>query len=197
MKILIATPLYPPDIAAPAPYVKELATRLAKDHEVTVIAYGHLPEEVVGVRLVSVPKNLSILRRLWRFTRVLRLEAKAADVTLIENGPATELPAALLSLFTRFRYVFHGTDTKSLINIKKYPVRGLIERLAITRAEQLIMCEGYTPHQSTTMRGTVCVPHPPERPEILPFAEYPKAEMSTYETAWKEHLLKLTTLMKS
>src|SRR3989344_9051256 len=40
MKIVLATALYPPDIAPPAPYVKELATRLAANHEVTIVTYG-------------------------------------------------------------------------------------------------------------------------------------------------------------
>ena len=195
MRILLATPLYPPDIAPSALYVKELAARLAARHSVSVIAYGHLPEEIKGVTIIPINKSSSRLRRLWRFGHTLGREAKKADVVIIENGPATELPASILSLLTGLQFIFHVTDTKAFLNNKKYSRRRIIRRLAAWRAKRIIVSlESMLP---TLPKRAVAnfIPHPPERPEILPFADYPEAELADYEKAWARHLKDLTNLL--
>ena len=139
MRILIATPLYPPDVAPSASYVKELATRLVGGHSVSVIAYGHLPEETKGVTIIPIAKNLSRPQRLWRFGCALSKAAKKADVVIIENGSATEAPAAILSFIIGLRYLFHITDTEAFTKDRRYSLRGIIRRLATRRATALIV----------------------------------------------------------
>ncbi len=101
MRILLVTPLYPPDIKEPAPYVKELANRLSVNHAVTVLAYNHLPEAITGVQIITIEKSDVLLVRLVRFFQALRDLARDADVLYMQNGPSVELPILLLSLFVR------------------------------------------------------------------------------------------------
>ncbi len=110
MKILILTPLFPPDTGDPSTYVKELSERLAPDHSVTVLLYGHLPEAVPGVTLRAVDKRAPLLNRLTAFTFSLLKEVRGVDVVLINNGPSTELPFLLVSPFVRTKSILIESD---------------------------------------------------------------------------------------
>jgi hypothetical protein len=83
MRILLASPLYPPDIAEPAPYVKELALRLSASHSVTVLTYGKHPETIERVRMHSVDKSTPRLVRLKAYTRALGAGLASAAVVFV------------------------------------------------------------------------------------------------------------------
>jgi hypothetical protein len=96
MRVLVLTPLFPPDVAPSAVYVKTLLAKLQKQgHTITCIHYGEFPEQVAGVTFVSTKKSISRFGRLIRFGVAL-WRHRQADVCLIENGPSVELPAAFL-----------------------------------------------------------------------------------------------------
>lgn len=162
MKVVIATPLYPPDIADPAPYVKELARRLSGKHEVTVVTYGHIPETVEGVRMITVDKRNPTMVRLFEFTKALRRAARDADVVYVQSGISAELPA----LFVAHRKVFRATDTPQGL------LRSLIRALSLRTAKSV---------QNS----------PPPKPEILPLEPYPGEELKKYEVAWQNHIAAL------
>lgn len=170
MRIVIASPLYPPEIAAAAAYAKELARRLAKNHAVTVVAYTHLPEEVPGVTVMSIEKRQPRLKRLLAFRRMFSAAAKDADAVLAINGASVELPI-LLSPLNHASLVYCVADTAA------HERAGLLERIAFTRAHAVL---------TTT---------PPPRPEILPFAPPPMTALAAYEAAWTEHLRALEALL--
>src|SRR5438105_15127744 len=107
MKIVLASPLYPPDIAQPAPYIKELAMRLRARHSVALVVYGELPEKVDGVKIVSVSKRLPLIIRLIKFMFALARACADADVIYAENGASIELPLALVRYFTHARVLIH------------------------------------------------------------------------------------------
>ena len=72
MKIILTAPMYPPETAKPALYVKELAKRLKeKKHEIVVITYSNIPEKVPGVRIVAINKRLPLPIRLFLFVIAL------------------------------------------------------------------------------------------------------------------------------
>lgn len=96
MKIIIASPLYPPEIGGPATYTKELAQRLCDQHECTVIAYTNNNKPFPGTRLVPIAKNLSMPVRLFKYFLALLREAGAADVIYVQNAVAAGLPAMLV-----------------------------------------------------------------------------------------------------
>ncbi|KKT02185.1 MAG: glycosyltransferase [Candidatus Peregrinibacteria bacterium GW2011_GWF2_43_17] len=58
MKILIVTPIFPPEIGGPATYTWELTHRL-KNHDVSVVAFGDKSDELAGSHLLKVRKGFS------------------------------------------------------------------------------------------------------------------------------------------
>jgi len=110
MRIVIATPLYPPDIAEPAPYAKELARRLSEDHSVTVVLFGRLPEEVPRVSFVTVDKRVWLPIRLFRYLKALWSVTKDADILYALDGASVELTAGLLSLVRRVPIIINQGD---------------------------------------------------------------------------------------
>ena len=95
MKIVLATPIYPPEIGGPATYVRELATRLAKAEQITIVAFADVGEVVDGVKLVLIGKKSGLLSRLTAFFFALLKEAKGANVIYVQNAVAAGLPAVL------------------------------------------------------------------------------------------------------
>lgn len=176
MKIVLATPLYPPDVTWPAPYIKELARRLSPAHEISIVTYGDLPEQVEGVEIVSISKRVPRLMRLMRYTRALLKAAGKADVIYAENGPSVELPLVVASFVSRTPIIFHTGDERARVNSQKSaPLRAL-----------------YSAAQSSAKKAASDSPLP--RPEILPLDEYPTNEMAAYEASWQKHLEALEDL---
>ena len=168
MRILIATPLYPPEIAEPAPYAKELARRLSESHEVTVVAYTHLPEELPDVRVIAIDKRLPLVRRLALFTRALARASQDADVVYALNGASVELPFLIARLAPHARRIFCIVDTRAHTALN--PLKKMLEQLVCMHAIRVI------------------AEVPPARPEILPLAERPEKALARYEKAWDTHI---------
>lgn len=169
-KILIVTPLFPPDIGGAAAYVKELATRLSEMRHVSILAYGHLPEKVDGVSVHTVDKRLLLPIRLLLFFIKLVRHARHADTLYVENGSSVELPVLVLHYLLRTPFVLHIGDPDARQNTSRKLFRGYIHRLLRTAAK-------------TTIETS-----PKTRPEILPFRPFPQEAMDTYETSWKAHM---------
>jgi len=172
MRLLLATPLYPPDIAEPAPYTKELARRLAPFHEVTVLTYGHLPEKVEGVRIVAIDKRAPLVLRLVRYTKALMREWHKADVLYTQNGPSVELPIALARVWVRKPLFIRLGDTAAHQYASRHLLRSMLETLALRSAQ------------------SVDAPYL-QKPEILPFTPRPNSELATWEHSWQKHLEQL------
>jgi glycosyltransferase involved in cell wall biosynthesis len=171
MKILLTTPLFPPDIGGAAPYMKELAKRLAEQkHEVTVLTYGCLPEKVSGVSFICVNKKYPLLVRLFLYTFALLKMARKNNLVYAQNGSSVELPIGLIKMFLRIPLVMHIGDKAAHEHAKKHEFVLSIEHLAFKRAEKII------------------ADSPERRPEILPFKPYPKEAFDKYEKSWKEHM---------
>lgn len=179
MKIVIATPLYPPDIAEPAPYVKELARRLAKNHQVTVIIYGHLPEKVPGVSFICVNKRRPLPIRLLCFSFALWKTTLSADIIYAENGASVELPAGIIAILTHRPLIMHIGDKQVHQRAAKKSLLGCIEHFAFSHAKATI------------------TDNPLKRPEILPFEPVPEDEIVSYQTSWKTHIHMLQNIFKN
>lgn len=176
MKILLATPLYPPDIEQPAPQVKELATRLSSSHEVHVLTYGRLPEQIPGVQITAVSKARALPLRLVSFMLALHKLTRTCDVMYIQNGASVELPASIVSMLTRKPLILHFGDTRAHDWADRSFVYKIIENFA-----------------SRIARKTVS-DLPPVRPEIVPFAPYPAKALEAYESGWRTHIQALEQL---
>ena len=172
MRLLLATPLYPPDIAEPAPYTKELAGRLAPLYEVTVLTYGHLPEKVEGVRIVVIDKRAPLILRLARYTKALVREWHKADVLYTQNGPSVELPIALVRAWVRKPLFIRLGDTAAHQYASRHLLRRMLETLVLRSAQ--IVDAPYL-----------------QKPEMLPFSPRPDSALATWEHSWEQHLEQL------
>ncbi len=173
MKILVLSPLYPPDIAQPAPYAKELAKRLRGAHTITVLTYGRLPEQVAGVSIFSVDKRSPLVVRLWRYTTTLMREVRKADVLYVQNGPSVELPLAVVSMFVRRPVIVHIGDMGAHEYAQKHTLRRVLERAITSRARAVV------------------TDSPKTKPELLPLEEPPTIALAAYEESWQNHLKEL------
>ena len=170
MRVLIVTPLYPPEVADAAVYAKELAKRLAKRHEVTVVAYTRLPEQIPGVTVITIDKRQPRLSRLYAFRKAFENAIRDADIAFAVNGASVELPIALASRPKSVPLVFCLADTAA------HARAGIIERLAFGRARAIVRD----------------LPLP--RPEILPLEPIPETALAAYEASWETHLKALDSL---
>lgn len=177
MRIVIATPLYPPDIALPAPYVKELARRLSYTHQVTVVAYGRYPEEIAGVRILVASKRYPLPIRLIAFLILLARETRNADALIIENGPSVELPAGIVSRVLGRRFVMHLGDAAAHARTESSLLLRRIEEFATKRA------------------SVVLSDLPLSQPEILPFGDSTLAPFQAYEASWDAHFARIETAL--
>lgn len=105
MKIVLATPIYPPEIGGPATYTKELAERLHEKHDLTIVAYTDVREPFPGTRLVPISKRRPLPIRLIKFFLAVLRESREADVVYVQNAMAAGLPVALASTFLRKPFV--------------------------------------------------------------------------------------------
>ena len=180
MKILIATPLYPPDIAPSAQYVKELAKRLAAEkHSVSIIAYARIPEKVSGVQIIAVDKNKPLLLRIIAFLFALWRVARATDIIYAQNGPSVELPIALVSLATSAPIIIGVSDKNAYKRTCENKMPKFINNFIISRARKTI------------------ADMPMEKPEILPFKEQSARKQEGYRLSWENHICSLIKIFQT
>jgi glycosyltransferase involved in cell wall biosynthesis len=122
MRILIVTPLYPPDLGNLAVYVKALVIRLHTHHTVTVATYGDLPETVPGVDVVCTPKRWPTPLRLMVFTIRLWQATRAADLLYVSDGASVGFPSVIVSRLRRLplvRFVMEDESWERTVHAKK------------------------------------------------------------------------------
>ena len=89
MKLIIPTPIMPPQIGGPATYVSHLAGYLSQKHKVSVLTFTQRPEPIRGVRITVIPLYQHplgmILRQVTLAIQLVRL-SKTADV-IYAQGP--------------------------------------------------------------------------------------------------------------
>lgn len=106
-KILLATPIYPPEIGGPATYTKELIEKLKNDFEITVLTYGDKNKSPLfdGSTLHIIDKNKSMPVRLMLYTIKLLSLARKVDVIYVQNAVAAGLPVAIASTILRKPFI--------------------------------------------------------------------------------------------
>ena len=101
MKILIATPIYPPEIGGPATYTKELVEHWRDAHDLTVVALTNNTQPVPGSTLIPISKQLPLPLRLWQFFIAVYKAAPEADVLYVQNAMAAGLPTVIAGMLRR------------------------------------------------------------------------------------------------
>jgi glycosyltransferase involved in cell wall biosynthesis len=105
MKIVLATPIYPPEIGGPATYTKELSERFHSKHDLTIVAYTDSREIFPGTRLEAISKRRPLPVRLFKYFLTLWRVSGDADVIYVQNAMASGLPTALVSMVRRKPFV--------------------------------------------------------------------------------------------
>ena len=176
MRIVIATPLYPPDIADPAPYVKELAHRLVGGANVTVVTYSTIPEEVQGVKIISIPKHSFVLIRVSRFIFALLRTSIGADMLYVQTGISSELPASIVSSLLKIRLLIRIDSGNAEKQTRKGLLADTVRRFLIWRARAVVKSNEQL-----------------IRPEILPLEPRPDDALALYDQAWAQHVTDILT----
>lgn len=97
MKILITTPIWPPEIGGPATYIKELISRLPDYYRPSILAFADQPEELPNIPFASISKKGPLpIRQFCFFKKMLDL-GKKADVIYAQNPMAVGVPSVLVS----------------------------------------------------------------------------------------------------
>ncbi len=193
MKILIVTPLYPPDIASHAPYVKDLAFRLKSSHTVSILTYNFIPEKIEGVTIHTIQKRLSTPIRIFKFTKLLFALAKENDLLYIQNGPSVELPLMLVSLLNKIPYFVRDGDPQASSFAQSHSWYKNLHSF-VKRNAKGIVC--HTEKQN----GLFVLTNKAEgllKPEIIPYEEKPLQAIAQYEENWYAHLLELDELFNT
>jgi len=194
MRILLATPLYPPEIAEPAPYAKELATRLSASHDVTVVTYANAVEPAKGVVCVMVGKQKRLPIRLACFVGALWKSATEKDVLIAESAVASSLPAFVVSALRKIPFVVHvredevferavhariaASSRRALLRMhlpSRLQIIRSVQSFVFRRAHRIMVPSAsfgsYLQAACRVSPSRIVVNEPPaERPEILPFA---------------------------
>jgi glycosyltransferase involved in cell wall biosynthesis len=114
MKIIIATPLFPPEIEDIASYSKDIAMYLKDKYQVQILTYAGQIEEVEGLEIFTINKRQVIFFRIWQyFIKLLKL-AKQADLIYVQNSVAVSLPAILVKIFTGKKVIINFIEDEAL-----------------------------------------------------------------------------------
>lgn len=122
MRIVIATPLFPPELGSPALYVRTLAEKLKKDHTVTVVTYANHYEKIEGVRIVTVSKSHMLPIRLFLYTRELIRLTRSADILYTQRAVASGLPSIIANWFTKIPVVVNYIEDEAWERLQLTPL---------------------------------------------------------------------------
>lgn len=179
MKIIITTPLYPPEIAEPAPYVINLAKILKnKNLDITIITYSLIPEKINGVKIISINKHLPLLIRLFLFTFKLWKNSKNTDFIYTLNGASVELPIIIVSKLTNKSFIINIGDKKATLRTQQNKFFKYIQYLTLKNSKKIIN------------------EIPLSKPEITPF-DKKDIELVKYRKSWENHINNLLKIFKN
>lgn len=99
MKILITTPIYPPEIGGPATYASGLLKNLSLDHNISVITFTKNPEKSKKANILSIPQYRHafgiIFRQAKLLLQILKI-GKKADI-IYSQGPIVVGTASIIA----------------------------------------------------------------------------------------------------
>ncbi len=187
MRILITTPVYPPDLGGPATFVPRLAGHLAREgYRVTVLTFADAPVTGADFDVVTVPRVFLPLRYAWFFVRLLRLAARADLLFACEHPRIFSLAAARLlgrKLVLRmmvdtawelsFRRGYTADDPETFRRRRQQLAARVLQRLedaALRRADLVVAVSEHLGRTARRIgvapeRTAVCYNLPPDWPQ--------------------------------
>jgi len=105
MKILISTPIFPPEIGGPATYTMEVAQRLQeRGHEIRIVAFTDVKPQVENLEVIPVRVRYPILGTFLRQTRVfftLLSSVKSMDLIYLQDPVVVGVASLLVGKLVR------------------------------------------------------------------------------------------------
>lgn len=120
MKVLLATPIYPPEIGGPATYTKELSHKLHAQHAITVLTYADNAEAFPHTRLHAISKQQPLPLRLINYFVAALGETASNDVIYVQNAMAAGLPIALACMLRRKPFILKFVGDESWERARQY-----------------------------------------------------------------------------
>lgn len=162
MRILITTPIWPPEIGGPATYIKELVARLPKTYQPTILAFADNPEIPEGPFQTVSKKNPAIIRQIIFIKKILGL-GKNMDLIYAQNAMAAGVPSVIAAKLLKKPLILkfvgdnawesafrHGQTKKLLEDFLKKPdaglknkIRILIQKWVFKHANKIIVPSNY------------------------------------------------------
>jgi len=113
MKIIVTTPLYPPEIAEPGPYTKEVSSKLKDKLELVVLTYANFTDNDQSPKIISVPKNLSTPIRLLKYFLKLLQISKNTELIYSQSGVAASFSSVLAGLINKKPVIFRYSEDEA------------------------------------------------------------------------------------
>ena len=114
MKILLTTPLYPPEIADIAVYSKKLAEKLSIIHEVSLLTYANHPLKTDAFLLRYALKNQHVFKRIVDYIKILWSEVVRNDIIILQTGTSAAFPAFIISKIKSKKIIFRFFEDESI-----------------------------------------------------------------------------------
>ncbi|MFA6467166.1 MAG: glycosyltransferase [Patescibacteria group bacterium] len=113
MKIIIATPLFPPEIEDIANYSRDIAMHLKENNQVQILTYAGPVEEIVDLEIFTINKRQSLLFRISKyFIKLLKL-ARQVDLIYVQNSVAVSWPAILVKIITGRKVIINFIEDEA------------------------------------------------------------------------------------
>ncbi len=119
MKIIITTPLFPPEIGTPAKYIYTLAKKLSQKHEITILTYSNNYESIDGVKIYAIPKNKNLFLRLFLYTKKLIKLSKNTDIIYSQRAVASGLPSVIAGKITKTPVIVNYIESEAWERLQK------------------------------------------------------------------------------
>ena len=133
MKILIATPLFSPEIPEPAQYVNKISYSLEKENAIHIISYGKKGSQINNNAITVIPKDKAVLVRMFLFFWAVLNQAKHYDIIFIQDAVAVGLPTILAAKISRTKTVVRLIEDEpwkrsTQLGLTKLPLEAFLKK---------------------------------------------------------------------
>lgn len=200
MKILITTPLFPPELHHPAHFSKNLATHLSRHHTVDLLVYSDNPESLLVGKVINIPKKKNLFLKIPIFIKKSYDVLKNADVVILNQAGFFSLLAFLLAKLLSKKIIVKMKEDESGEKKKQFGKNYTQLKLRLIDAMQKFILKRantiFFDHEDLKYElseryslspGNLVVLKQPEHVEILPFEDSQLASQQQLET-WNNYI---------
>lgn len=119
MKIIVTSPLFAPEIAEPAPYVKTISKQLGQDQEVIVLTYSNIQNLDNNKNLIAIKKNQASILRIFQYLLKLLKITKKNDIIYAQSGLSTSLASLISAKLKGAKIIYRYSEDEAYLRYKK------------------------------------------------------------------------------